>query len=157
MAIRTRMRTLVALTWIPKSMAAMYVALGAGTVQLVLRLCSGVGQGGIDALASFPVSLTSLHLNFSCNSEIRSLASICQSIRGLAQSSLKLLDLDVSAVEKINDKSLILLAETLELSRLRNIFLSFRSCRALSDVGVEAVAGALPPQCHTPQAGFCRL
>lgn len=115
------------------------------TLKLNFKLCSGVGQGGIDALASFPVSLTSLHLNFSCNSEIRSLASICQSIRGLAQSSLKLLDLDVSAVEKINDKSLILLAETLELSRLRNIFLSFRSCRALSDVGVEAVAGALPP------------
>ena len=50
----------------------------------------------------------------------------------------------MSAVEKIDDKSLILLAETLQLSRLRNIFLSFRACRALSDMGVETIAGSLP-------------
>ena len=53
-----------------------------------LRL-SGVGQGGVDALASFPENLASLFLNFSYNSDIRSLASICQSIRAVAQTSLK--------------------------------------------------------------------
>lgn len=113
------------------------------TLKLNFKL-SGVGQGGVDALASFPESLTSLFLNFSYNSEIRSLASICQSIRALAQSSLKLLDLDISGVEKIGDKSMMLLAEALEISRIKNLFLSFRSCRALSDVGVQAIVNALP-------------
>lgn len=55
----------------------------------------------------------------------------------------RLLDLDVSGVEKIGDKSMLLLAETLEISSLKNIFLSFRSC-GLSDAGVQAIVAALP-------------
>lgn len=113
------------------------------TLRLNFKL-SGVGQGGVDALASFPENLASLFLNFSYNSDIRSLASICQSIRAVAQASLKLLDLDISGVEKIGDKSMILLAETLEISTIKNLFLSFRSCKGVSDAGVQAIIGALP-------------
>ena len=55
----------------------------------MLRLCSGIGQGGVDALSnSLPAGLTSLHLNLACNSEIRSLASLCRGIRSVQ--SLKL-------------------------------------------------------------------
>ena len=50
----------------------------------MLRLCSGIGQGGVDALSnSLPAGLTSLHLNLACNSEIRSLASLCRGIRSV--------------------------------------------------------------------------
>ena len=52
--------------------------------------------------------------------------------------------MDVSAIEKISDKSLLMLAQTLELSRIKNLFLSFRSCTSVTDVGIEAIAGALP-------------
>eukprot|EP00438_Fugacium_kawagutii_P021887 Skav219752 [mRNA] locus=scaffold569:211421:214202:- [translate_table: standard] len=89
-------------------------------VDLNFWMCQRLtGKGVEDLTRQMPSKLKTLKLNF------------------------KLLDLDVSGVEKIGDKSMLLLAETLEISSLKNVFLSFRSC-GLSDAGVQAIVAALP-------------
>jgi len=128
------------------------------TLRLNFKLCSGIGQGGVDALSnSLPPSLTSLHLNFSCNSEIRSLASLCRGIRNVH--SLKFLELDLSAVEYLNDKSLVALAEMFnDLGSLKNLLMSFKGCKSISDAGVVAVLEGLPSVSLLKlDFGFCNV
>lgn len=48
-----------------KTLKLNFKRLGLGLCLLTARLCAGVGQGGVDALASLPEGLTELHLNFS--------------------------------------------------------------------------------------------
>ncbi|CAE7266599.1 FBL4 [Symbiodinium sp. CCMP2592] len=114
------------------------------TLRLNFKLCSGIGQGGVDALSnSLPAGLTSLHLNLACNSEIRSLASLCRGIRSVQ--SLKFLDLDLSVVEYLSDKSLLALAEMLnDLCSLKHLLLSLKGCKSITDAGVVAIQEGLP-------------
>ncbi|CAE7191994.1 unnamed protein product [Symbiodinium sp. KB8] len=115
------------------------------TLRLNFKLCSGIGQGGVDALSnSLPAGLTSLHLNLACNSEIRSLASLCRGIRSVQ--SLKFLDLDLSVVEYLSDKSLLALAEMLnDLCSLKHFLLLLKGCKSITDSGVVAILEGLPP------------
>ena len=60
--------------------------------------------------------------------------------------SARFLDLDLSIVEYLSDKSLLALAEMLnDLVSLKNLLLSFRGCKSITDSGVVAVVEGLPP------------
>eukprot|EP00439_Symbiodinium_sp_Y106_P041870 s1964_g5.t1 len=92
------------------------------TLRLNFKLCSGIGQGGVDALSnSLPAGIRSVQ-------------------------SLKFLDLDLSVVEYLSDKSLLALAEMLnDLCSLKHLLLSLKGCKSITDSGVIAIQEGLPP------------
>ena len=57
----------------------------------------------------------------------------------------RFLDLDLSFVEYLTDKSLLALAEMLnDLCSLKNLLLAFKGCKSVTDSGVTAVVEGLP-------------
>ncbi|CAE8718023.1 unnamed protein product [Polarella glacialis] len=109
---------------------------------LNFQLCTRLTHMGIDVLGlQLPLGLVSLRLNFEFNSSIRSVLGLARGIARL--SSLRLLDLDLGALDSLDDNQLTDIADAFP-AKLRNLYLSFKGCHFIGSRGVAALAYRLP-------------
>jgi len=113
------------------------------TLTLNFQFCTALGQTGLDALAaSLPSALSSLRLNLDSAVLVKNFASLGRGIQRL--DSLRLLYLDASGLENLGDSDVSAIADVLKFGKLRHLYLSFKCCIGLCNLGITSLVTQLP-------------